>query len=156
MSRRTAALLAALPLASALALTACSSSPAPEHTPAPPSPAAVAAWLGCQLAPYADVGQQDAYDTVAYDSLTAAGNPSALCAVGNGSASDVITFASQARETDWLHQNDLAQAGGAVAGSGYVDLVAGPLWIVTSGSGAADNGIVTALKPHGGREVTTF
>jgi hypothetical protein len=134
------------------AVTACGGGTA---SASPPSPASLAHRLGCSLAPYADVNQQDAYDTVAYDSLTAPGDPSSPCEVGDGSASDVITFASQAKETDWLHLNDLAQSAGEF-GSGYVALVEGPLWVVTSGSGVADNGIVAKLAPIGGREVTTF
>lgn len=141
-----------------LVLTACGgSSPATVRAPSAPSPASIAAWLGCQLAPYSDVNQQDSYDTVAYDALIAAGDPSSPCTPGGpsgGSADDVITFASQAKETDWLHQNDLAQSNGI--GSGYVALVEGPLWVVTSGSGVVDDGIVSALASHGGREVTTF
>jgi hypothetical protein len=155
--RSTGCLLAGIAVAATMGITACGGgSPAAAHSasPSPPSPATIAAWLGCQLAPYSDINQQDSYDTVAYDSLITPGDPSSPCQVGGGIASDVITFASQAKETDWLHQNDLAQSNGL--GTGYVALVAGPLWVVTSGSGVADNGIVAALASHGGREVTTF
>ena len=141
-------------VAAALALAACGSTGSSAAHSGPPAPAAIATWLGCQLAPYADVSQQDSYDTVAYDSLITPGDPSSPCQVDGGIASDAITFASQARETDWLHQNDLAQSNGL--GNGYVALVAGPLWVVTSGSGVADTGIISRLTSHGGREVTTF
>ena len=63
-----------------------------------------------------DTSQQDSYDTVAYDSLIATGDPSSPCEVGDGIAEDVITFTSQAKETDWLHQNDLAQSAGEFGG----------------------------------------
>jgi hypothetical protein len=144
-----------------LVVAACGGAPA-IHKAGPPKPAVIANWLGCSLAPYADVSQQDAYDTVAYDSLIQPGDPSSPCELGLNPAgnmviaSDVITFSSRAKETDWLHQNDLAQSGGDGLGNGYVALVEGPLWVVTSGSGVADNGIVSRLAPHGGREVTTF
>ena len=140
----------------AMALAACSSAAPHATAPSAPSPASIAAVLGCQLAPYADVSQQDAYDTVAYDSLTAKGDSSSLCTVGTGDASDVITFASETKEDDWLHQNDLAQTVG-VGGTGYVELVEGPLWVVTSGSGVVGGqDLVAVLARLGGREVTTF
>ena len=96
-------------------LTACGAASAP-HASAPtaPSPTTIAGWLGCALAPYSDINTQDAYDTVAYDSLTAPGDSGSPCSVGTGEASDVITFATQAKEIDWLHQNDLAQSGVAL------------------------------------------
>lgn len=152
---------AALAAALTLALAACGGSPAPKaaSTSTPPSAASIAARLGCQVSG-PSISAQDAYDTVAYDSLSAKGDPSTPCYVqpppdvSQGIAEDVITFASQAKETDWLHQNDLAQAGGAVTGSGYVGLVADNLWIVTSGSGVV--GLDNIANRVGGRVVTTF
>ena len=77
------------------------------------------------------------------------------CGVGNGSADAVITFASQAKETDWLHQNDLANSGQFA--QGYVGLVEGPLWVVPDGSGVAGlKDLAATLAPLGGREVTAF
>lgn len=154
-------LAAAAVLAATLpALAACGGTATPKPAvPHPPSPASIAARLGCKLAGFADVSDQDAYDTVAYDSLVGPSGGSSLCEVSGsdvsaGDASDVITFASQAKETDWLHQNDLAQAGGAVTGSGYVGLVVGNLWIVTDGSGVA--GLDNIASRLGGKAVTTF
>jgi hypothetical protein len=144
----------------ALALAACGGTAAPAPaTPQPPSPASIAARLGCQVSG-PSISAQDAYDTVAYDALSATGDPSSPCYVqpppdvSEGIASDVITFASQAKETDWLHQNDLAQAGGAVTGSGYVGLVEGNMWVVTSGSGVV--GLDNIAAKLGGKAVTTF
>lgn len=147
----TTILAVSLPL-----LAACGGS-GPAHStssPGPPSPASIAARLGCQVSG-PDSDAQDAYDTVAYDSLSAQGNPSSLCSPGSGDAEDVITFASQAKETDWLHQNDLANSGPLA--NGFVGLIVGNLWIVTSGSGIvglAD--LEKRLGPIGGRESESF
>lgn len=149
-----------LPAAAAvLALAACSSA-STAHTaatasasPSAPSPAAIAAALGCQLSGAA-TDPQDAYDTAAYDSLSAAANPASPCTVGSGVAESVITFASESRETDWLHQNDQANSGEFA--QGYVGLVAGPLWVVPDGSGVSGlSAMASALARFHGREVTS-
>jgi len=49
-------------------------------------------------------------------------------------AEDVISYASEAKETDWLHRNDLANSG--TLANGFVGLIVGNLWIMTSGSGS--------------------
>jgi hypothetical protein len=148
----TAILAVSLPL-----LAACGGSgSAASHSasPGPPSPASIAARLGCQVSG-PDSDAQDAYDTVAYDLLSAQGNPSSLCSPGSGDAKDVITFASQAKETDWLHQNDLANSGPLA--NGFVGLIVGNLWIVTSGSGVVGlYDLESRLAPIGGRESNSF
>lgn len=142
-----------------LPLTACGSAASTAHAVAAsshpaPSPALIAAVLGCQLAG-PSVDPQDAYDTTAYDALSAAGNRASPCYAGTATADSVITFASQAEEDDWLHQNDLANSGQFA--NGYVGLVAGPLWVVPDGAGTAGlKDLARALAGIGGREVTAF
>jgi hypothetical protein len=148
-------------VAAVLAAVACGAAPAARTVAAPrpaapsaPSPESLAALLGCQVTG-PDTSQQDAYDTLAYDGLSMPGDPAAPCQVGQGQAAAVITFASQARETDWLHQNDLANAGRFA--QGYVGLVVGPLWVVPDEGGVVGLGsLAGALAPAGGRQVTSF
>lgn len=148
-----AAALTVLPLAAcgSAASTAPASAPA---KPSAPSPASVASALGCQdTGP--DTAPQDAYDTVAYDGLSADGNPASPCYAGNAIADAVITFASEAKETDWLKQNDLANSGQFA--NGYTGLVEGPLWVVPDGLGVVGlSTLQSELGPLGGREVTAF
>lgn len=153
MNRRLSVI--ALTALAAASLAACGSPPSSSAAaPAGPSPASIAAALGCQLnGP--DVSPQDAYDTTAYESLSAQGSPTSLCSVGSGTAADVIMFASEAKETDWLHQNDLAES--QQFASGFSGLVTGNLWVVTDGGGVVGlDDIAKALAPLGGKESTSF
>jgi len=64
--------------------------------------------------------------------VTADGGP---CADGGAvnitGTPDILTFATQAKERDWLRQN--AAAENAEFPDGYYEVVVGPLWIVASG-----------------------
>src|ERR1022692_4834931 len=116
-----AAFTAALSLAS---LAACSS------TTGPPTAASLASKLRCHVSNYFTDGQW-AYDTEKGANLD--GGP---CA-NDGSGMVIITFPSQAKEDDWLHQNATAESSNFP--DGYFELVVGHLWVIGDPSGAAVN-----------------
>ncbi|MGO9079917.1 MAG: hypothetical protein ACLQDY_12865 [Streptosporangiaceae bacterium] len=60
-----------------------------------------------------------------------------------------MTFSSAAKETDWLHQNQIANTG--AAGDGYPAVVVGHLWIVYPSDAVA--GTTAVIAALGGREV---
>src|SRR6266702_7479473 len=121
----------------ALAAAACGGGTA--HHAGPPSPAVLAKKLGCRIDPWTDTPSVAAYDVRRAVDTT--------CSPGIGD--EIMTFASAAKETDWLHQNQIANSG-ADAG-GYPAVVAGHLWIVYPSDAVAGTSAVIAVI--GGREV---
>jgi hypothetical protein len=63
----------------------------------------------------------------------------------------IITFPSQAKENDWLHQN--AAAENSNFPDGYFELVVGHLWIIGDPSGAATN-LSFVIRALGGKDTT--
>ena len=131
----SAAWIALTALGLAAACVSCSSA----HHAGLPSPAALAKKLGCRIDAWADTPSVAAYDVRQAVDTT--------CSPGLGD--EIMTFASAGKETDWLHQNQIANTGSA--GSGYPAVVAGHLWIVyPSDAVAGTSAVIAAL---GGREV---
>jgi hypothetical protein len=117
------------------------------HPAGPPKAAALAAKLGCHVTGNVS-DPQWAYDAMQYVSID--GGP---CAE-NGAINEtgnlaIITFPSQAKETDWLHQN--AAAENSTFPDGYFEVVAGHLWIVASGGVMGGSFVVSKL---GGKDTT--
>jgi hypothetical protein len=114
----------------------CGGSP---HHAGPPSAASLAKKLDCRIDPWTDTPSVGAYDVLKAVDTT--------CSPGIGD--EIMTFSSAAKETDWLHQNQIANTG--AAGDGYPAVVAGHLWIVyPSDAVAGTSQVISAL---GGREV---
>ena len=115
------------------------------HPAGPPKAAALAAKLGCRVES-ADSDPMWGYDTTQY--IDATGGP-----CSNGTITDVyaviITFPSQTKENDWLHQNSIAESSSFP--DGYAEAVVGHLWAVTNG-GAFPTGYV--IRKLGGRDTT--
>jgi hypothetical protein len=114
--------------AGVLALAAgCGGAP---HPAGPPKAAALAARLGCRVTgPEQAGGTVATYDTVQY--VAANGSSCAGATFDNFDDGIIImTFASEAKETDWLHQNAAAMTGSS---GGYTEVVSGHLWAVAYG-----------------------
>ena len=124
--------------------------PRPRAGPAPPAgppkAAALAHKLGCRVTG-PESGGEATYDTVQY--VDVSGSP---CVTGSfgGQGIIIMTFASAAKEVDWLHQN--AAAEGSMSG-GYFEVVSGHLWaIASSGYGAFQTAHL--IRKLGGRDTT--
>lgn len=125
------------------ALAACGGS----SNSGPPKAASLAAKLDCRVTG-ADGGQIAAYDTVQY--VDASGGPCSTSAVG-GQGIIIMIFASQGKETDWLHQNAAAESSNFP--DGYDEVVSGNLWAIASGGyGAFPTSYV--LRKLGGKDTT--
>ena len=61
----------------------------------------------------------------------------------------IITFRTQAKESDWLRQN--AAAENSTFPDGYFEVVAGPRWIIASGGVMGGSFVVRKL---GGKDTT--
>jgi len=145
--------------AAALALAGCGGgshgSASPEATPESPTAssgsataAALAARLGCRVTG-TQHDQLAASDTVQY--AVASGGPCSSATDIDSQGLIIITFASQAKETDWLHKNAAGQKSSPAVG--YFEVVAGHLWAVTSvGNGGFDTAYV--LRKLGGQDTT--
>ena len=112
----------------------------------PPKATAIASKLGCHVE-WADSNPQWGYDTVQY--VDANSGP-----CSNGTIDQVytviITFPSQAKETDWLHQNSIAESSSFP--DGYFEVVAGHLWIIASGGTMGNSSYV--VRKLGGKDTT--
>jgi hypothetical protein len=111
----------------------------------PPSPAALAHKLGCQIYDYfSDVEWS-------YDTAKAANLENGPCG-GNSGDIVVITFPTQRLEDDWLHENALAQSAGAGnpggAYVGYNYLAVGHLWVAGS---VGNSSLSFVIRAFGGR-----
>jgi len=129
------AFTATLSLAS---LPACSS------TTGPPTAAFLASKLHCHVSSYFTDGQW------AYDTEKGANIDGGPCA-NNGSGMVIITFPSQAKEDDWLHQNATAESSNFP--DGYFELVVGNLCVSGDPSGAAMN-LNLVTRALGGKDTT--
>ncbi len=137
--------IALLTAAALTGLAGCSGAAA--HPVGPPKAAALADKLGCQVTSPVTGGSW-AYDTVQY--VNAAGGPCSDATIG-GQGIIILTFASEAKETDWLHQNGIAESSSFP--DGYFELVAGHLWAIASGGygGFPTSYVVSVL---GGKDTT--
>jgi hypothetical protein len=112
------------------------------------SAAALAAKLGCKVAGTAH-DQVAVHDTVQYANVS--GGP---CSSGTDVDSQgliIITFASGAKQADWLRQNAAGQKSSPA--TGYFEVVSGHLWAVTSGgNGGFDTAYI--LQKLGGNDTT--
>jgi hypothetical protein len=117
------------------------------HFTGPPKAAALATKLGCRVSG-ADIGPQWSYDTVQY--VDAAGGP---CSDGTDAYNGIviITFASGAKETDWLHQNGAAE--NSSLPDGYYELAVGHLWAIAADSGSGP-GVGHIISKLGGKDTT--
>jgi hypothetical protein len=125
------------------ALTGCGSST--PKSAAPPSPASLAAKLGCHIE-WPDTEQLWAYDTVAQDDMSGG-----MCSDGTISSvyADVITFKSAADQQDWLHQNAMVESSSNP--TGFAELVVGNLWAVGEGGVFTAQPVINAI---GGQDVS--
>jgi hypothetical protein len=130
--------LAALALGAGLA--ACGSSP--HHASGPPKPSALASRIECRVTG-PDSAPQTAYDTLQY--VDVAEGP---CSGAYGPIS-IITFASMAKETDWLHQN--AGMENQEFGGGYFEVITGHLWVLAS-AGSLGRGEAYMARRLGGKD----
>lgn len=142
--------LAAASGALALAALAACGGGAPAKPAGPPTAASLAAKLGCHVA-YPDSDPISSYDIVQYVDATGG-------SCSDGTAADVsitiITFPSQTKETDWLHQNEIAESASPAGGNGYFELAVGHLWAIASDSGGASSGISYIISTLGGKDST--
>jgi hypothetical protein len=143
--RRLRTKISALSAAIGIALLAgCGGAAAPAG---PPKAAALAARLGCHVTS-AVTGGVAAYDTVQY--VNAAGGPCSNATIG-GQGIIIMTFASQAKETDWLHQNANGMQASLI--TGYAEVVSGHLWAIASGGyGVFPTSYV--IRKLGGKDTT--
>jgi hypothetical protein len=131
-------------VAAAVLLAGCGSA----HPAGPPKAAALAAKLGCHVTGPEQGGEVAAYDTVQY--VDASGGPCSDGTIGNQGII-IMTFASEAKETDWLHQN--AAGMNATVVNGYFEVVSGRLWAIASGGyGGFPTSYV--IRKLGGKDTT--
>jgi hypothetical protein len=117
------------------------------HPAGPPKAATLAAKLGCHVTGH-ESSQIAAYDVVQYED--ASGGPCSTTAIGSQGVI-IMTFPSEAKETDWLHQN--AAKENATYASGYYEVVSGHLWAIASGGyGAFPTSYV--IHKLGGKDTT--
>lgn len=133
-----------LPLGAAFAATTLTLVTAGCGSPArpagPPSTAFLAHKLGCRIDNWTDTPLVAAYDVSKAVDTTCP---------GYGLGDEIMTFSSAGKETDWLHENTIAESGTAV-GNGYPAVVVGHLWIIYPSDAVA--GIGRVIQAVGGRE----
>jgi hypothetical protein len=118
------------------------------HPAAPPRAAALAARLGCRVA-QADPAPNWAADTLQY--MDATGGP---CSDGTDASVHVVivTFASPAKQADWLRQNGIGV--NSSDNVGYYQLAVGHLWAIASDGGALGPGTSHIVHVLGGKSTT--
>jgi hypothetical protein len=98
----------------------------PPHT-GPPKPASLAAKLGCHVTG-PDTSGMAAYDTAQY--VDAQGGSCSDASLITDQGIVILTFPSEAKETDWLHQN--AQGENGSTSIAYFEVVSGHLWAIAN------------------------
>jgi hypothetical protein len=148
--------LAAVVLAG-LAVAGCGGAAA-RHPAGPPRAGALAARLGCRVTGAAQGAGVAAYDTtqdvVASGGQCSDGSKVGALAGAPGPGIDIITFASAAKEADWLHQNAAAEQAGFAGGSGYFEVVSGRLWVIASDGYGALYPAQFVVRRLGGKDTT--
>jgi hypothetical protein len=114
-----------------------------------PKAAALAARLGCKVTG-TEGHQVAAHDTLQYADAT--GGPCSSETDIDSQGIIIITFASQAKETDWLHQNAAGQQ--SPSATGYDEVVSGHLWAIAAGGNGGFN--TTYVLHQLGGEDTQF
>jgi hypothetical protein len=132
--------MTSLTLVGAVAVMAAGCGGTARAAPTPPNPATLAKRLGCTVDNWTDTPSVAAYDVLKAIDTTCP---------GYGQGDEIMTFSSAAKQTDWLHQNQVANTG--AAGDGYPAVVDGHLWIVYPSDAVAGTSAVIAAI--GGREV---
>jgi hypothetical protein len=144
--RKAGAATAAIGIAAVLA--GCGGAHSAAQPGGPPRAAALAARLGCRVA-HADPAPEWAADTVQY--VDATGGP---CSDGTDASVNVVivTFASPAKQADWLRQNGIGV--NSSDNIGYYQLAVGHLWAIASDTGALGPGARHIAGVLGGRNTT--